>query len=220
MPGPARVKPDRGFCFTATVHGLLIIRHGESEWNVEKRWQGWLDAPLTALGEQQARQRAEALAAAGFAPALVLTSDLGRAQQTAAILAGALGAPCRLHSGLRERNGGEWEGSTGSEIDDRWPGMRDAWRLGEITAPPGGEEDSTVLARFDAAMATMLASDLPALVVTHHGVLRLVATRAGADVRALIPNLGGYWFTSENGALRSPEPLDVLPDPADEPPVE
>ena len=191
------------------MHGLLIIRHGESEWNVEKRWQGWLDAPLTALGEEQARQRAEALAEAGFAPTLVLTSDLGRAQQTAEIIADALGAPCRPHTGLRERNGGEWEGSTGSEIDDRWPGMRDAWRRGEITAPPGGEEDSTVLARFDAAMATVLGSDLPALVVTHHGVLRLVAT-----------NLGGYWFAAKNGALSSPEPLDVLAEPADEPPVE
>jgi len=44
------------------VQDLLIIRHGESEWNVERRWQGWLDAPLTALGEKQALQRGEAIA--------------------------------------------------------------------------------------------------------------------------------------------------------------
>ena len=130
-----------------------------------------------------------------------------------------MGATCRTHPGLRERSGGEWEGSTGSEIDERWPGMRDAWRRGEITAPPGGEEDSTVLARFDAAIAGALDSDTPALVVTHHGVLRLVATRAGADVRALIPNLGGYWFAVDGGTLANPEPLDVL-EPADEPSVE
>jgi 2,3-bisphosphoglycerate-dependent phosphoglycerate mutase/probable phosphoglycerate mutase len=202
------------------VRKLLIIRHGESEWNVEKRWQGWLDAPLTTRGLQQSRVRADALVGARFRPRIVLTSDLGRAQQTAEIIADALGVPCRPDPGLRERNGGEWEGSTGFEIDERWPGMRDAWRRGEITAPPGGEEDSTVLARFDAAIASALDSDVPPLVVTHHGVLRLVATRAGADVRALIPNLGGYWFAVEHGTLHSPEPLDVLPEPADEPPVE
>lgn len=199
---------------------LLIIRHGESEWNVEKRWQGWLDAPLTALGEEQAKRRAEALAGAGFAPTVVHCSDLGRAQQTAAIIAAVLGTPCRPHPGFRERSGGEWEGSTAAEIDERWPGMRDAWRRGEVTAPPGGEDDSAVLDRFDRAIASVIDSVVPALVVTHHGVLRLVATRAGADVHTLIPNLGGYWFTVDRGKLRSPEPLDVTPTPDERPPVE
>lgn len=200
------------------MHDLLIIRHGESEWNVEKRWQGWLDAPLTARGLEQARDRADALLAIGFRPAVVLSSDLGRARHTAEIIAGALGALCVLHAGFRERSGGEWEGSTADEIDVRWPGLRDAWRRGEITSPPGGEEDSDVLARFDAAMAT-LDSAGPVLVVTHHGTLRLVATRAGVDVRALIPNLGGYWFGVDNGRLHSPAPLDDTT-PAETPAVE
>jgi broad specificity phosphatase PhoE len=202
------------------VRELLIIRHGESEWNVEKRWQGWHDAPLTALGEEQAKRRAEALVGAGFAPTVVHCSDLGRAQHTAEIIAAVLTAPCRPHPGFRERNGGEWEGSTSAEIDERWPGRRDAWRRGELTAPPGGEDDSAVLARFDRAIASVLDAPLPALVVTHHGVLRLVATRAGADVHTLIPNLGGYWFTVEAGSLHSPEPLDVMPTPDERPAVE
>jgi len=190
------------------VHDLLIIRHGESEWNVEKRWQGWLDAPLTARGLEQARDRADALIGIGFRPVVVLSSDLGRARHTAEIIADALGVPCRTDAGFRERSGGEWEGSTADEIDVRWPGMRDAWRRGDLTAPPGGEEDADVLGRFDAAMAT-LDSEGPVLVVTHHGTLRLVATRAGVDVRALIPNLGGYWFAMAGGRLHSPAPLDA-----------
>jgi len=163
------------------VHDLLIIRHGESEWNVEKRWQGWLDAPLTARGLQQARDRADALLRAGFSPAVVHCSDLGRAHRTAEIIADALGVATRPHPGFRERGGGEWEGSTAEEIDARWPGLRDAWRRGELTAPPGGEEDAAVLTRFDDALG-VLEPDTPALVVTHHGLLRLVATRAGVDV--------------------------------------
>ena len=192
------------------MRDLLIIRHGESEWNVERRWQGWLDAPLTALGEQQARQRAEALAASGYRPAVVHCSDLGRARQTAEIVADVLSVDCRSDPGLRERNGGEWEGSTGAEIEVRWPGLRDAWRRGEITAPPGGEEDAAVLSRVDNAIASVLAGPEPAMVVTHHGVLRLIATRAGAAISALIPNLGGYWFEDEADALVSPTPVETL----------
>ncbi|MDQ1511150.1 MAG: 2,3-bisphosphoglycerate-dependent phosphoglycerate mutase [Actinomycetota bacterium] len=202
------------------MHDLLIIRHGESEWNVEKRWQGWLDAPLTARGLQQARDRADALRASGFAPAVVHCSDLGRARQTAEIIAETLRVRARPHPGLRERGGGDWEGSTADEIDERWPGMRDAWRRGELTAPPGGEDDAVVLARFDGAIASALDSGAPTLVVTHHGLLRLVAVRAGAAVHTLIPNLGGYWFARDNGMLVSPQPLDVIPSPDVQPPVE
>jgi broad specificity phosphatase PhoE len=202
------------------VQDLLIIRHGESEWNVEKRWQGWLDAPLTARGHQQARDRADALAESGFVPEVVHCSDLGRAQKTADIIADALGVGTQPHHGLRERSGGDWEGFTADEIDERWPGRRVAWRRGEITTMPGGEDDAAVLARVDEALASALESGTPALVITHHGVLRLVATRAGADVHTLIPNLGGYWFTVVDGVLTSPKPLDDLATPTEEPAAE
>jgi broad specificity phosphatase PhoE len=201
------------------VQDLLIIRHGESEWNIEKRWQGWLDSGLTAEGLQQARDRADALVRSGFAPGVVHCSDLGRARQTAEIVAAALGVATRPHPGLRERSGGDWEGFTADEIDERWPGRRMAWRRGEITTMPGGEDDTAVLARVDEALATALETGMPALVITHHGVLRLVATRAGADVHTLIPNLGGYWFSIDQGELVSPKPLDNL-STAEEPAVE
>ena len=199
---------------------LLIIRHGESEWNVERRWQGWRDAPLTPTGERQARDRAAALTLTGFAPRLIHASDLGRAHRTALIVSEVLGVECRTDQGFRERSGGEWEGSTAVEIEARWPGMRDAWRRGEITAPPGGEEDHHVIGRFDAALAVAVDHGLPALIVTHHGVLRLAATRAGVPVDALIPNLGGYWFDLVDGLLANPVPLDPFLETAEIPATE
>jgi glucosyl-3-phosphoglycerate phosphatase len=188
---------------------LLLLRHGESTWNVEHRWQGWSDPPLTAVGEAQAAARARTLAHDSFAPRVIYTSDLQRAARTAEIVAAHVEAPVIPDTGFRERHGGEWQGHTGSEIDERWPGMRDAWRSGELSAPPGGEEDAAVLQRFDAALARVLAhaGSGVACIVTHHGVARLVATRAGVEVRALIPNLGGFWFDVTNGTLANAEPL-------------
>jgi probable phosphoglycerate mutase len=191
------------------VQRVLIIRHGESAWNVERRWQGWLDAPLTTTGEDQAAQRARTLAHDGVNPRAVFSSDLGRARRTAEILAAHLEVPIVTDDGFRERHGGEWQGLTSGEIEQQYPGMRERFRKGELKAPPGGEEDTAVLARFDAALARALqhvGSNL-LVVVTHHGILRLAATRAGMDVHAVIPNLGGYWFDVEHATLRSPEPL-------------
>jgi 2,3-bisphosphoglycerate-dependent phosphoglycerate mutase/probable phosphoglycerate mutase len=200
----------------------LILRHGESEWNAAGRWQGWLDIALTPRGEQQAAVRARALAHDSFAPRVIYTSDLIRAARTAEIIAAHVGAPVIADAGLRERNGGEWQGCTGAEIDERWPGMRAAWRHGALAAPPGGEHDDQVLERFDAALTRALAHAGPSVVaiVTHHGLLRLVATRAGADVHTLIPNLGGYWFDVVDGRVAAPVALDTLPEEAERPAVE
>ncbi len=188
---------------------LLVLRHGESTWNVEGRWQGWLEAPLTPAGEAQASARARTLAHDSFAPRVIYTSDLERATRTAEIIAAHVESPVITDTGFRERNGGEWQGLTGAEIDEHWPGMRAAWRRGELSAPPGGEEDIDVLTRFDDALERVLAHAGTgiACIVTHHGMLRLVATRAGADIGALIPNLGGFWFDVFAGTLHTPEPV-------------
>ena len=186
---------------------LLVLRHGESTWNVEHRWQGWLDPPLTPAGEEQAAARARALAHDGFGPRAVFSSDLQRAARTAGIIAAHVEVPVITDAGFRERFGGDWQGHTGAEIDARWPGMRDKWRRGELTAPPGGEEDVDALERFDAALGRALEHTGTGIVgiVTHHGMLRLVAMRAGVDVHAVIPNLGGYWFDVVDGTLKNAE---------------
>ena len=166
---PATAAPE------TPIQRLLLLRHGESTWNVEGRWQGWLDAPLTPAGEDQAAARARTLAHDSFAPRVIYTSDLERATRTAEIIAAHVESPVITDVGFRERNGGEWQGLTGTEIDEHWPGMRAAWRRGELSAPPGGEEDVDVLVRFDDALERVLAHAGKgiACIVTHHGMLRL-----------------------------------------------
>lgn len=204
------------------MHRLIVLRHGTSTWNVEGRWQGWLDAPLTPEGEVQAAARARELARAGALARAVYCSDLLRARRTAEIIGAHLECPVVPDAGFRERNGGDWQGCTKEEIDARWPGMRAAWRRGELPAPPGGETDDVVLARFDAALHRALAhvGDNLLVVVTHHGVLRLVATRAGVDVHTVIPNLGGFRFDVRDGVPVDPEPVGELEAGDERPPVE
>jgi probable phosphoglycerate mutase len=198
---------------------ILIVRHGESEWNREHRWQGWEDIALTATGAAQARARGLDLHAAGHRFDSIYTSDLVRAARTADLIAETLGhAPAIREPGLRERFGGDWQGSTSREIDERWPGQRAAWRRGELSAPPGGEIDSAVLERVHAALKRIDAAERhgPVLVVTHHGVLRLLSTEAGVAVNELIPNLGGRWFEFDDGVLRAGTALSpVTAAPAD-----
>jgi broad specificity phosphatase PhoE len=205
-----------------SVQQVLILRHGESEWNVERRWQGWKDAPLTATGERQAAARAAQLEHEGFKPRVVYSSDLGRAARTAEIIAARLEVPVLTESGFRERGGGEWEGCNTAEIDEGWPGLLDKWRHGELAAPPGGEQEAEVLARFDHALLHALAhvGTGTLAIITHGGILRLVATRAGVDVHTLIPNLSGFWFDVEDGGLRNPVPVDTLRDDDERPAVE
>ena len=101
---------------------VLLIRHGQSEWNADGRWQGQADPPLTDLGRHQALHAARNL---GTVDAIV-ASDLQRASETALIIAEALGVgPVVLEPGLRERDAGEWSGLTRAEIERDWPGYLD-----------------------------------------------------------------------------------------------
>jgi glucosyl-3-phosphoglycerate phosphatase len=201
---------------------VLVLRHGASTWNVEGRWQGWLESPLTAEGEDQAAARARELAHAGTNPRAIYTSDLERAKRTAEIIGAHLERPVLTDEGFRERHGGEWQGKTRDEIEAGWPGQRAAWRRGDLRSPPAGESDVELLARVDTAIARVLAhvGKGEVVIVTHHGVLRALSVRAGVDHGVLIPNLGGYWFAVDGGQLTEPEPLgDLVPEP-EEPTVE
>jgi probable phosphoglycerate mutase len=194
------------------VRKVLIVRHGQSEWNAEKRWQGWIDIPLTRAGEAQATARGKSLAQTGVTVPVVFSSDLSRAHRTAELLAAELGARVVTDDRLRERHGGEWQGHTAAEIDERWPGLREQWRLGEAH-PPGAEYDEQVLARFDGALsaiATATSDGYDAIIVTHGGVLRLVSHRSGVDGAAVVENVGGHWFVYTAGALTAGEPLPPL----------
>ena len=191
-----------------------MVRHGESLWNAEKRWQGWADIALSPAGEEQAEARARHLAREGFKPRAVYTSDLVRGRRTAEIIASHLEVPFLTDPGFRERNVGEWSGKTADEIEAEWPGLVAKWRHGELPCPPGGEHDGHMLERFDAALVRAIAHVGTGMlgIVSHGGMLRAVATRAGGDVHTVIPNLGGYWFDVANdGTLCNPQPVGTIP---------
>ncbi|MHC4789759.1 MAG: histidine phosphatase family protein [Planctomycetota bacterium] len=159
-----------------TAPELWLIRHAESTWNAVGRWQGQGDPPLSARGRGQARRLSRRLEEAGIGA--VVSSDLARAQQTAATLADALGLPLSLDPRLRERDLGAWTGLGGAEIQTRWPRELARLRAGDPELRPGGGETLGELqARVEQALAA-LAQQAPAervAVVTHLGVIRLLS---------------------------------------------
>ena len=121
----------------------MLWRHGQTTWNVEHRFQGQTDIPLDETGEAQAEQAARRLAT--LRPDALFSSDLTRAQQTAAPLARLTGLPVTLDKDLRERFGGDWEGLSDKEIRERYPAERATWN------PPNGEPTSVVADRVAGA---------------------------------------------------------------------
>lgn len=169
---------------------ILLVRHGETTWNAEKRWQGWADSPLSELGRRQA---AEAAAGVGQVDAIV-ASDLARAAETARIIGELVGVgPVMTEPGLRERDVGEWSGLLNEEIEARFPGALAAWRVDPSSAPPGGETNDAILARVHAALARIAREwdGAEVLAVSHGGVMRLLESRHGVSQPPPFPNLGG-----------------------------
>lgn len=160
----------------AAVIRVLLLRHGESHWNAQSRWQGHGDPGLTARGREQARAAAAQLASAG--PERVVSSDLARALETAEIVAGALRLPLERDSRWRERDIGTWTGLTREQIEARWPEDYAHFRAHEEHARPGGGESNAMLrARAREALAALRERHRGArvLVVTHRGIARMLA---------------------------------------------
>jgi len=136
---------------------ILLIRHGETAWNAERRLQGHLDIPLNAEGERQAGLLAAALAAEPLD--LLVSSDLMRARQTAQAIADLRGIPLHIEAGLRERCYGGFEGLLYAEIEQRYPREFAAWQARDIDGmlPPGKNHGETFRAFFDRATAAILA---------------------------------------------------------------
>ncbi|OGS52306.1 MAG: phosphoglycerate mutase, partial [Erythrobacter sp. RIFCSPHIGHO2_12_FULL_63_10] len=105
---------------------ILLVRHGETLWNAEGRYQGRLDSPLTDRGIAQATAIGDRLASMNIRPAKIVASPLGRTRQTAAILIDRSGLQSPVYDGrLAEVSMGSWDGFTRFEIDMEWPGMLD-----------------------------------------------------------------------------------------------
>ena len=151
---------------------VILIRHGETAWNVDTRIQGQLDIPLNARGRWQASRLGAALEGEGID--VVYSSDLSRAHETAQALASHLGLSVATDTGLRERGFGRFEGMTFAEIEARWPDDSARWRRRDPAFGPEGGE--TLQGFFERCRATALrlASAHPGrtvVMVAHGGVL-------------------------------------------------
>lgn len=197
---------------------LLLVRHGQSEWNAVGRWQGQADPPLSDLGRQQARAAAKAIEGVDA----VFTSDLTRAAETARIIAEDIGVgPVIPDPGLRERDAGEWSGLTRDEIHERYPGYLpdDRHRTfapgseAELRRPPGWEPDAEVLARVLEAIhrVHLVVGDGDGLVVTHGGVIYVLEGHLG-DPFARLANGAGRWVEVDGHRLELGERVLLVND--------
>lgn len=134
---------------------LLLLRHGQTELSVQRRYSGHGDPELTPLGTAQAAGAAARLARVPDIAA-VLTSPLRRARQTGEVVAASTGAPLVVRQGLIETDFGKWEGLTFPEARARDPQLHAEWLGSEEVAPPGGESFAAVGRRVTAELTDVL----------------------------------------------------------------
>jgi len=159
----------------------MLARHGETDWNAERRWQGHADVPLNALGRDQAHDLAARLA--GEPIDAIYASDLSRARETAEIVGAELGLPVRVVPELREIDVGSWSGRTTEEIQQADPAARE--RVRERGYGWEGGETPEQMAERVLHAVRRIATEHPdgrVLVVAHGGVVRaLGAAATGLD---------------------------------------
>ncbi|MEQ4719712.1 bifunctional RNase H/acid phosphatase [Nonomuraea sp. B19D2] len=136
---------------TRVATSLLLLRHGETELSVERRFSGRGDAELTPNGLAQAAAAAERLSREPYRPDVIISSPLKRARQTAEAVAQRTGLDIEVDEDLRELDFGAWEGHTFTEVQRHWPAELAAWLADPETAPPGGESFASTARRVQAA---------------------------------------------------------------------
>ncbi len=172
---------------------ILLVRHGQSTWNADGRWQGRADPPLSALGELQAANASTSEHVDGITQ--IWSSGLVRASRSAQIVGDALDLDVQIDDRLMERDAGEWTGLTRTQIDEGWPGF-----LGSQGRPSGFEGDDEVVKRALAVLEAIEggASGESVLAFTHGGLIRAVERHLGVDSPA-VPNLGGTVVLARSG---------------------
>lgn len=177
---------------------VIIVRHGQTEWNRVERFRGRADLRLNETGYVQASLVARRLAAAETLAALY-SSPLLRAMQTAAPIAKACGVTTRPLDGLIDIDYGEWQGLTPEEVAARYPALYRRWEESpQLVAIPGGESLAAVRARAEAALRRAVAEHEGGTValVTHKVVCKLLVCAALG-----IPDDHFWQIEQDNGAL-------------------
>ena len=166
---------------------ILLARHGETDWNRERRWQGHADPPLNELGREQAHGLADALA--GVELDAIYASDLRRAYETAEIVGARLGLPVTSDPGLREIDVGSWSGLTREQLEGReWDGETQEQHAERVLRAVRRIAERHPRGRV--------------LVVTHGGSLRRVHEAARAEERLRIANCELYRVRYRDGSFQ------------------
>lgn len=178
---------------------LLLLRHAQSTWNAEGRWQGHADPPLSAEGKQTAKAAAPQYSHISR----VVSSPLLRATETAEIIAESSGTShVATHPGLTERDLGEWTGLTRSEVEEKWPGYLSGHKW-----PESAETTEAFRKRVLEAIHSIAGKfEEDVLVVAHAGVIITLEQSLGVPWRR-IGNLCGRAIAYDNGKLRLGEEL-------------
>ncbi len=181
-PAPATPDPAASAAWTGRTGAptrVLLLRHGQTELSVGRRYSGHGDPELTPLGHRQAAGAALRLGkVAGVAA--ILSSPLRRARQTAAAVADATGAPLVVRHRLIETDFGAWEGLTFAEARERDPALHAAWLGSEDVSPPGGESFAEVGRRIEAELAELAATypGATVVVVSHVTPIKMMLRHA------------------------------------------
>jgi broad specificity phosphatase PhoE len=190
------------------VTTLLLVRHGETDWNRDGRWQGHSDTHLNDAGREQARQVAADLGHVD----VIYASDLTRARETAEIIAADLGLDVRTDARLRERSFGAWEGLSMPEIEEQFGDALARWRLGDGPGADDAEPFEAFAERVREFVEEVLARhpDEAVLVVSHGGSIRVIHALASGldyvrDHRAIpgVPNCAVARYAARDGKLAS-----------------
>jgi broad specificity phosphatase PhoE len=190
------------------VTTLLLVRHGETDWNRDGRWQGHSDTHLNDAGREQARRVAADLGSVD----VIYASDLTRARETAEIIAADLGLDVRTDARLRERSFGAWEGLSMPEIEEQFGDALARWRLGDGPGADDAEPFEAFAERVREFVEEVLARhpDEAVLVVSHGGSIRVIHALASGldyvrDHRAIpgVPNCAVARYAARDGKLAS-----------------
>jgi glucosyl-3-phosphoglycerate phosphatase len=154
-----------------TLEHLILMRHGETTWNRAQRLQGHRDIPLSDAGRNQAVDAAPSVVA--LRPEVIVSSDMGRARETADAVAALVGLDVGVDPRLRETSMGKWEGLTRDEVIADWEQEWNDWRTTSAHAsPPGGESRWQVAARAAAVVDELDDGEVSrALLVSHGGTI-------------------------------------------------
>ncbi|QBF31442.1 histidine phosphatase family protein [Thalassococcus sp. S3] len=180
---------------------LLILRHGETEWNVQKRMQGALDSPLTLRGREQAKAQNRLLAQHGIEDFDCFTSPQGRARKTAKIALEGLADEVREDARLIEIGMGDWTGKDRAALQEAHPALFEADNLSFYDQAPGGEGIIALARRTRGFLANLTG---PAVIVTHgitSRMLRCHALGLEPDAYDTLPGGQGVVYRVDRGQM-------------------